>query len=322
MISAPDFKEKQILFVQSERGSENRIKFNNDNLVFLKDNVIVNQLSCHKIFAVFIAGDISITSVLIEKCVKYGISLCLLKSNLELYAEIASRAEGNYLLRNKQYKNSPEGELDLAKCVVKNKINNQLALLRMEKKADEAIEVAVKGAVAKTEATNDGQELLGIEGNMTKTFFRLYFSELGWQRRMPRTKFDPYNVLLDIGYTFLFNYVDALLRLHGFDTYKGFYHKLFFQRKSLTCDIVEPFRCIIDRQLLKSFNLKQISEKDFKIMSGRYVLEYSKSQKYAEIFLGAITDRKEEIFSYVKDFYRHIMNKERKHVDFSYKIAD
>jgi len=74
--------------------------------------------------------------------------------------------------------------------------------------------------------------------------------------------------------------------------------------------------------LLKSFNLKQISEKDFKIMSGRYVLEYSKSQKYAEIFLGAITDRKEEIFSYVKDFYRHIMNKERKHVDFSYKIAD
>jgi CRISPR-associated protein Cas1 len=267
-------------------------------------------------------GDISITSVLIEKCVKYGISLCLLKNNLELYAEIASRAEGNYLLRDKQYKNSPEGELDLAKCVVRNKINNQLVLLRMEKKADAAIKGVENEVVAKIETVKDGQELLGIEGNMTKIFFQLYFSDLGWRRRMPRTKFDPYNVLLDIGYTFLFNYVDALLRLYGFDTYKGFYHKLFFQRKSLTCDIVEPLRCIIDRQLLKSFNLKQINERDFKVMSGRYVLEYSKSQKYAEIFLGAITNRKEEIFSYVKDFYRHIMNEEKKRADFSYKIVD
>ncbi len=319
MISAPDFKEKQILFVQAERAAENRIKFNNDNLVFLKDDTVVNQLSCHKIFAVFIVGDISITSVLMEKCVKYGISLCLLKNNLELYAEIASRAEGNYLLRGKQYKNSAEGELDLARHVVKNKINNQLALLRMETKADETVEEAGKEAAAKAEMAKDSQELLGIEGNMTKIFFQLYFSDLGWRRRMPRTKFDPYNVLLDIGYTFLFNYVDALLRLHGFDTYKGFYHKLFFQRKSLTCDIVEPFRCIIDRQLLKSFNLKQINENDFKVMSGRYVLEYNKSQKYAEIFLGAIIGRKEEIFSYVKDFYRNIMSEKGECPTFSIK---
>jgi CRISPR-associated protein Cas1 len=63
------------------------------------------------------------------------------------------------------------------------------------------------------------------------------------------------------------------LRLYGFDVYKGFYHKLFFNRKSLASDIMEPFRCVIDKALLKAFNLKQINEKDFKIVDGRYVLE-------------------------------------------------
>ena len=52
---------------------------------------------------------------------------------------------------------------------------------------------------------------------------------------------------MDIGYTYLFNFIDALLRLYGFDTYLGFYHKEFYQRKSLVCDVVEPFRCIIDK---------------------------------------------------------------------------
>ena len=58
-----------------------------------------------------------------------------------------------------------------------------------------------------------------------------------------------------------FNCMDSLLRLYGFDTYKGFYHKLFFQRKSLACDVMEPFRCVIDKQILKAFNLGQIDEK-------------------------------------------------------------
>jgi len=319
MISAPDFREKQLLFIQSEREAENRIKFNNDNIVFLKNNEVVNQLSCHKILAVFIAGDISITNVLIDKCIKYGVSLFLLKNNLALSAAVVAEAEGNYLLRGKQYNMTEKYELSLAKSIVKNKTSNQIALLRLGKKGDKNLEETEKETAVKVKRANGCQELLGIEGNATKNFFQIYFKDIGWRRRMPRTKFDPYNVLLDIGYTFLFNYIDALLRLHGFDTYKGFYHKLFFQRKSLTCDIIEPFRCIIDRQLLKSFNLKQINEKDFKIISGRYVLQYEKSQKYAEIFLGAIMDFKEEIFAYIKDFYRCIMNEKENYPVFNIK---
>lgn len=307
MLSIPDFKEKQILFIQSERGTDSKIKLSNDNIAFLKDDKVVNQISCYRVFAVFIIGDITITSALVRNCMKCGISIFLLKNNFENYAVIGSQAEGNYLLREKQYNFS--GELDLAKHIVKNKIENQLALMKNNGKlSGEECDNLKKELRGKIEQVKDDKELLGIEGSATKNFFQVYFKEIDWYKRMPRTKIDHYNILLDMGYTFLFNYIDSLLKLYGFDTYKGFYHKLFFQRKSLTCDIVEPFRCIIDRQLLKSFHLRQIDERDFEFSDGRYFLKYDKSQKYANIFLESITSRKEDIFLYVKNFYKCLIN--------------
>ncbi len=309
MLSIPDFKEKQILFIQPERSAENKIKLVNDNIAFLKDDKIINQLSCHKIFAIFIIGDISITSVLVRNCLKCGISIFLLKNNFETYAVIGCGADGNYLLRNKQYNFSDE--FKLAKCTVKNKILNQLALLKIGENINGAdfkkMETELSG---KIDSAKDNKELLGLEGSSTKNFFQIYFGEIDWYKRMPRTKVDHYNVLMDMGYTFLFNYIDSLLRLYGFDTYKGFYHKLFFQRKSLTCDIVEPFRCIIDKQLLKSYHLGQIDKKDFDYSNGRYLLKYDKSQKYSGLFLDSILSHKENIFLYVKNFYRFMMEKE------------
>jgi len=306
MIYLPDFKEKSVLFIKAGDFNESKIKFSNDNIVFLKDEKVGNRISCHKIFVVFIIGEISITSVLIKKCLQYGVSLFLLDRSFKLYGSFGAKAEGNYILRMKQY--SFDKEFLFAKQIVKNKVFNQLRLLRKKRIIEKETYQSLKAEVfSKIDLAKDSQELLGIEGSQQKSFYGLYFKELGWYRRMPRAKVDEYNLLLDIGYTFLFNYCDSMLRLYGFDTYKGFYHKLFFQRRSLSCDIMEPFRCIIDRQLLKSFRLSQINKKDFKVINGAYALDFQESQKYAEIFLGAISEYKEEIFKFAHGFYRAIL---------------
>ena len=59
MMSLPDFKEKQILFVACQKETENKIKINNENIALLNDGDIVNQLSAHKVFAVFVIGEAS-----------------------------------------------------------------------------------------------------------------------------------------------------------------------------------------------------------------------------------------------------------------------
>jgi len=309
MIYLPDFKEKSILFIEATDFSENKIKFGNENIVFLKDGKVDNRISCHKVFVVFVVGEISITSVLIKKCLSYGISLFLLDNNLKVYASFGAKAEGNYLLRMKQYNFSKE--LIFAKHLVKNKTLNQFCLLRKEKILTKEQNCSSEEEVfKKIEKVKDSQELLGIEGSQQKAFYGQYFKPLGWYKRMPRTKVDKYNLLLDMGYTFLFNYCDSLLRLYGFDTYKGFYHKLFFQRKSLACDIMEPLRCIIDRQLLKSSRLNQINDNDFKLLKGRFSLDFKVASKYAGLFLNAISSRKASIFLYVHSFYRAILKDE------------
>lgn len=121
-------------------------------------------------------------------------------------------------------------------------------------------------------------------------------------------KCDPINVVLDIGYTILFNYIECNLRIFGFDVYKGMLHQLWFKRKSLVCDLVEPFRAIIDHQVLKSFNLGEFSEKHFVINKSEYRLNKEHQRDYVVILIKAIIEHKNEIFELVQDFYRMLKN--------------
>ena len=320
MLSLPDFKEKQILFVKAEWGERASIRFLNDNIVFMKDGKTANKASCHKVFAVFVLGDIAVTTGLLKKGLQYGVSFFFLKNNFELYAPVLASAEGNYLLRMKQYSLTDNEEFLMAQKLVKNKVANQLALLEESGKLKNSKEFG-ENIFNQINNANNSQQLLGLEGNVSKQFFSMYFSDIKWRRRSPRTKQDIPNFLMDAGYTFLFNFTEALLKLHGFDSYKGFYHKLFFQRKSLACDIMEPMRHLVDKQILKSYNLKQIKEDDFKIEGGKYVLPFENNAKYANLFMQAIMDKKEDIFSYVHDFYKFMMCSEKnKFPEFKLKV--
>lgn len=303
MLSLPDFKEKQIVFIESDNNK--KISFSNDNLTITEEEKVTYQVSCHKIFCVFIIGEISITSVFLQKAVYYGICVVLLNRNFSVYAVIGSETEGNYILRKKQY--AVENSLQLPIHVVTNKITNQMNLLSIKRSKNEQEKTAIeniKQLANKALKAQSREELLGYEGNASKIFFAAYFKPLKWHRREPRTKYDIANTLLDIGYTYLFNFIEAHLRLYGFDVYFGFYHQLFYQRKSLVCDIQEPFRCIIDKALLRAHNLGQIHEKDFSTGRGAYELKFKEARKYSKIFLEAIMKHKEEIFLYVQSFYR------------------
>lgn len=310
MLSLPDFKEKKIVMVGNYGNEANELKFRNSNICLYKNGEFVNQISCHTVFCVFIIGECTLTSVLIKQLKLHGISVFLLNYSLQAYAEVVSLAEGNYVLRDKQYKLTPAEALDFSKMIIRNKIKNQHRMLQLVKKVPDKKRLQL--TLEKLEAADNQSSLLGIEGNYSKYYFDKAFGNLGWYRRAPRTKEDINNLLLDMGYTFLFNYIDALLRLFGFDTYKGFYHQLFFQRKSLSCDIEEPFRALVDHQLIKSHNLGQINEKDFKFVKGAYrIKDYKLQKKYTYIWFNLIMEHKEQIYNYVLDFYRFFLNRSK-----------
>ena len=273
MLSRPDFMSKQVIFIESSKSK--KLKFKNSNLILMNEkNKILLQNPCSKIFLVFICGECSITSVLIKNAMKYSISIIFLNYSLKEYFSINAKNKGNFLLRKKQYFSL--NNLNIAKHIVSNKINNQKTLmnrLRYKTVREKKNIQTMKKLMKQIQNQKDSQKLLGIEGSASKIFFKTYFKNMNFGGRKPRCRTDILNVLLDIGYHYLFNFIDANLELYGFDTYYGVYHKLFFQRKSLVCDIIEPFRCIIEKRIRKSYNLKQINEKDFGYKNNQYFLK-------------------------------------------------
>lgn len=262
-----------------------------------------------KILALFIIGHITVTTPLIEKCKRYNVALVVMKPNLRPVFYWSDTAEANYLLRNRQHLFN-KNDLSIARVLVNNKIQNQLIALKKTRKKDELTLHGIsqcRAALNTVMDVDDYNSLMGMEGIVSKIFFSAYFQGLQWGGRKPRAKCDVINVILDIGYTILFNFVECFIRMYGFDLYVGVYHRLWFKRKSLVCDLMEPFRCVIDHAVLLAFNRKQFDMKDFELIKSEYHLKYAKVADYYRVFYDALIERKSDIFKYVQAYYRCFM---------------
>lgn len=313
MIQAPDFREKQIFFLDAVGIPSCRLSLRNENIFIKTEGKTKDKIPINKLIAIFIVGDMTITSKLLQKISRSGASVHFLKRNFETYASMGSYAEGNYLLRQKQYKLSLKQSLKISQNIVLNKLKNSVTLLRGAKikNISSTTRMRYKKIMRdKIKNVNNIASLRGVEGIISKDYFNAYFAQIDWYRRIPRGKVDENNILLDMGYNFLFHFIDSILRVYGFDTYKGIYHQLFFQRKSLACDIMEPFRCIIDKALIKMYTLNQFNKEDFSQRNNQYYLSYKHSGKYAQIFLKEILRYKMDIYNYVRNYYYLILNNE------------
>lgn len=306
MMSRPDFMYKQVIFYSVL--SKDVLSFRADNLIITDaDKNVKLQHSCHKTFALFIIGNITVTSVLLKKAKFYGFPIFLLGSNFHLDAVIGNNAEGNTLLRKKQYSDENRARF-IAQQLIAQKIRNQAALLKNCRPPSRWDKMAASALINLSDnLPEERNELMGKEGAASHLFFKVYFKNMDWKRRAPRCKEDITNVLLDIGYTYLFNFMEALLALYGFDLYCGIHHTFYYHRKSLVCDLIEPFRCIIDHRIRKAHALSQIDPDDFKFFKDHWELEYNKQIKYIRLFMKDILEYKEEMFLYVRKYYLWFM---------------
>lgn len=308
MISRDDLKNKNIILLESYQGE--KLSFKNDNLV-IRDNEdkIKFQHSCYKIFAIFIVGPFTITSGLLQRLNKYSISLSLFTYGFRNYLTINNGVKGNFDLRRKQY--LEEDSLFVSKKIIENKIKNQSDTIKLKRdNKDLNVINDLNNYFNQIDKINSFEELMGIEGNASKVYFKCIFDNIDWRGRKPRIKKDIQNLLLDMGYTSLFSLVECILDLFGFDLYKGNLHKEFYMRKSLVCDMVEPFRPIVDYQIRKMFNLKIINENDFYEENEMYYIKRNASKNYHHIILKELIVHKEDIYLYIRNYYRWIKMKD------------
>lgn len=100
-------------------------------------------------------------------------------------------------------------------------------------------------------------QLRGLEGAAAAMYFEAYFSAFapalgatGRNRRPPR---DPVNAVLSLSYTMLYAQATAACWSAGLDPALGALHTLSHGRAALACDLMEPYRPLVDLWVWQQF---------------------------------------------------------------------
>ncbi len=287
-----------------------KMSYRNDNMVIKDhDDNMKYQVSCYRLFMLLVIGDCTITSGLIRRAKKYGFTICFMTYGFKFYGRLNCGLEGNNLLHKKQYEYAGT---EIGKIIITNKIINQRETLNKIRKKSDFVKEGIgilDSYISKLQVTQSIERgsLLGIEGNAARVYFARLFGCFDWKNRKPRIKFDYLNSLLDIGYNLLFNFIESLLQVYDFDVYHGVLHTDFYMRKSLVCDIMEPFRPLIDWKVRIGIRLGEFKKDDFIEIKHQWQLQYKMSIVYARKFMEVLLENKENIFLYIRSFYRAFM---------------
>jgi CRISPR-associated protein Cas1 len=170
--------------------------------------------------------------------------------------------------------------LNQGKAVVRGKLQNYKNWLQ-HKQRRKAIECAkelasIGEAMAMIDFAADANELMGIEGIATKSYFEGFRKNIrqniGFHERNRRPPKDPVNAMLSFGYTILLHKVLAAIERAGLDPFIANLHANQNGRPSLALDMMEEFRLfIVDMAVARIVNLARVKPGDFIITSDQGV---------------------------------------------------
>lgn len=135
---------------------------------------------------------------------------------------------------NKQIAWKQKNKDELWKKIVINKITNQSLLLNKIHSDNYNLLLSYVDEVETGDKTNR-------EGHAAKVYFNsLYGIEF------TRHDADQINAALNYGYSILLSTINKEVKINGYLTQLGIHHKNEFNQFNLSCDLMEPFRVIVD----------------------------------------------------------------------------
>jgi len=228
-----------------------------------------------------VMGNVQLSTQAIQALCEASIPICYFSQGGWFYGITLGLNTKNIFLRRTQFRLAEEEwfALSLAKRLVAGKIRNQRTMLqRNHIEPSEETLSGLKQMAEATEYADSTEELLGIEGNAARLYFRDFagmikaedeegahsqfrFDFGGRNRRPPR---DSVNALLSLSYSLLAKDLTIACYAVGFDPYLGYYHQPRFGRPALALDLMEPFRPLIaDSAVLAAINTRMVTPKDF-----------------------------------------------------------
>ena len=188
------------------------------------DTIIVDSIS------------VSISSYLLKEISDAKINMIFCDEKHNPFGELSSYYSRHNTSKKikEQMKWTSKAKNDLWAKIVKNKILNQSLMLNKIKNDKYSLLNSYIYEVVSGDKTNR-------EGHAAKVYFNNLFG-----KNFVRNNNDNINAALNYGYAILLSTINKEVVSNGYLTQLGIHHKNEFNEFNLSCDLMEPFRVIID----------------------------------------------------------------------------
>ena len=247
-------------------------------IVVKRDDEIVADIPMRRVGQVILFGPNALSTRLIQQltkrritatfCTPAGYYINIIKANPRAHFELAFE-QG---LRHAELGESGRG--DVAARTISAKLTHYETFIRSQPGPTATLcRRILEESFDALEDCQDVARLRGIEGRAARFAFRFFnqrarHPDFLSRGRLPGKQYDRYNSLLDFSYSLLFARLNALVRTAGLNPYLGFLHSHESSFESLVCDLQEPFRCRMDRFVLRLINRQIIEPHDFELQRG------------------------------------------------------
>jgi CRISPR-associated protein Cas1 len=249
----------------------------------------------------------SVSSGALATCAFWGIDLLILTQRGNPVAYLRSLDDdSNVKTRIAQYEALKNGKgVSIAKQIVLAKIEGQNRILRKYGFMQHDM-MRIKNKITAVESSELKvlrNRLLTIEGHAAENYFKQVFKMLptaiGIERRRTFKAYDGINNTLNLAYTVLKWKVHRAIVGAKMEPFLGFLHSEEFGKPSLVCDLMEPYRYLIDDFIIQF--CKSLKKEDFAMKKEDYSANRKGQREYLNKALA------EEMMNRLNSFFESII---------------
>jgi CRISPR-associated protein Cas1 len=264
--------------------------------VVYQDGEESRELPFHKARRAVITSGNNVSSSALFWLATYGVETSIVSKTGKLVATIVpANYEARSDTRLKQYEAyfNPKG-VEIAQDFACARVESEISFMEKHDMNTARLEKWLPRINFEGNSVDEVRvNIQGFEGRCTQEYFKQYFKLfpdfLKTRNRYQRGAKDPLNNLMNLGYEVLKRRVYVAVVAAHLDPYLGFLHSVQFGKPSLVCDLMEPWRAMIEAFILNYHT---------KLDSDSFLLHGSRS------FL-----KQEPMISFTKALDKHIDNK-------------
>ncbi len=165
----------------------------------------------------------------------------------------------------------------LQKQILKAKFESQIKFLNSLDEDCRKVILILKSNIREI-PNSDSRRLLTLEAYASREYFKLYSTffddrfgfeyRRGFTGNTKQNATDVINALLNYGFTVLASQITKYINGIGLDPYYSFYHKNHESFQSLTYDMIEPFRWLVEKTV---YRLGTAKNKKLQIKKSHYI---------------------------------------------------